>query len=103
MGSPDSGSSLRLLRNALRGRRNGRWLGALGLLIWGRARDVEGRELGMSIVEPGGLGARLTARVRAILTDIDCPLIGSTDDTTSGCKVHGTIAFEYCKTGVEEP
>jgi hypothetical protein len=35
----------------------------------------------------------------AILTDIDCPLIGALDDDTSGCRVHGTIAFEYCATG----
>jgi hypothetical protein len=38
----------------------------------------------------------------AMLTDIDCKLIGSSDDSTSGCQVHGTIAFEYCKTGEEQ-
>jgi len=43
-----------------------------------------------------------TLKKGAILTDIDCPLIGGVDDTTSGCKVHGTIAFEYCKTGEEQ-
>jgi hypothetical protein len=37
----------------------------------------------------------------AMLTDINCALIGSDDDSTSGCAVHGTIAFEYCKTGTE--
>lgn len=37
----------------------------------------------------------------ALLTNITCPLIGSTDDTSSGCQVSGTIAFEYCKTGTE--
>jgi hypothetical protein len=36
----------------------------------------------------------------AILTDLDCPLIGAPDDSTSGCAVHGTIAFEYCKTSL---
>jgi hypothetical protein len=43
-----------------------------------------------------------TLKKGAILTDVDCPIIGAIDDTTSGCKVHGTIAFEYCKTGEEE-
>jgi len=45
------------------------------------------------------IGPVATLKSGAILTDIDCPLIGSVDDTTSGCKVHGTIAFEYCKAG----
>ncbi len=36
----------------------------------------------------------------AILTDFDCPLIGAADDLTSGCAVHGTIAFEYCQTSL---
>jgi hypothetical protein len=47
-------------------------------------------------------GPVITLKKGAILTDIDCPLVGATDDTTSGCEVHGTIAFEYCKTGEEE-
>jgi len=43
-----------------------------------------------------------TLKAGAMLTDIDCPLIGAIDDTTSGCKVHGTIAFEYCETDSTE-
>jgi hypothetical protein len=43
-----------------------------------------------------------TLKKGAILTDVDCPLIGSIDDNSSGCSVHGTIAFEYCKTGDEQ-
>jgi hypothetical protein len=49
------------------------------------------------------VGPVVTLKVGAILADIDCPLIAASDDTTSGCSVHGTIAFEYCKTGAEEP
>lgn len=48
------------------------------------------------------MGPVITLKKGALLTDIDCPLIGSTDDTTSGCKAYGTIAFEYCQTGEEE-
>ena len=48
------------------------------------------------------IGPVVTLKKGAILTDIDCPLIGGIDDTTSGCQVHGTIAFEYCKTGEEQ-
>jgi hypothetical protein len=47
-------------------------------------------------------GPVLTLKKGAILTDVDCPMIASSDDTTSGCSVEGTIAFEYCKTGEEE-
>jgi hypothetical protein len=43
-----------------------------------------------------------TLKKGAILTDVDCPLIGSIDDNAGGCSVHGTIAFEYCKTGDEQ-
>jgi hypothetical protein len=38
----------------------------------------------------------------ALLTDFNCPLIGGAEDTTSGCRVTGKIALEYCKTGKEE-
>ena len=38
----------------------------------------------------------------ALLTDFNCDLIGGAEDTTSGCKVNGKIALEYCKTGKEE-
>jgi len=38
----------------------------------------------------------------ALLTDFSCPLIGGATDTTSGCKVSGKIALEFCKTGKEE-
>lgn len=31
-----------------------------------------------------------------LLADVDCPLIGPPDDTTSGCRVHGTFAFVGC-------
>ena len=48
------------------------------------------------------VGPVITYKPGAMLTDIDCPIIGVTDDSVSGCKVHGTIAFEYCKTGEEE-
>jgi hypothetical protein len=48
------------------------------------------------------VGPVVTYKAGAMLTDIDCPLIGSPDDSVSGCKVHGTIAFEYCKTGEEQ-
>ena len=47
-------------------------------------------------------GPVTTLKKGAILTDIDCPIIIASDDSTSGCKVHGTVAFEYCKTGEEE-
>ena len=43
-----------------------------------------------------------TLKKGALLTDVSCGLIGSTDDASTGCSVHGTIAFEYCKTGEEE-
>jgi hypothetical protein len=48
-------------------------------------------------------GPVTTFKAGAILTDIDCPLIGSADDTTSGCSVKGTIAFEYCETDADTP
>jgi hypothetical protein len=48
------------------------------------------------------IGPVVTYKPGAMLTDVDCPLIGVTDDSVSGCKVHGTIAFEYCKTGEEQ-
>lgn len=47
-------------------------------------------------------GPVTTLKKGAILTDIDCPIIIASDDTAGGCKVHGTVAFEYCKTGEEE-
>jgi hypothetical protein len=37
----------------------------------------------------------------AMLADIDCPIIGDSEGST-GCKVHGTMAFEYCLTGKEQ-
>jgi hypothetical protein len=45
------------------------------------------------------LGPITVLKSGAILADIDCPLIGAVDDNTSGCRVTGTIAFEYCATG----
>jgi hypothetical protein len=48
------------------------------------------------------IGPVVTYKAGAMLTDVDCPLIGANDDSVSGCKVHGTIAFEYCKTGEEQ-
>jgi hypothetical protein len=47
-------------------------------------------------------GPVVTLKKGALLTDVDCPLIGSIDDNSSGCSVHGTVAFEYCKTGDEQ-
>jgi len=47
-------------------------------------------------------GPVVTLKKGALLTDVDCPLIGVSDDISSGCSVHGTIAFEYCKTGDEQ-
>jgi hypothetical protein len=41
--------------------------------------------------EPGALFATLT-----------CPLIISVDGPGDGCRVSGTIAIEYCKTGEED-
>jgi hypothetical protein len=38
----------------------------------------------------------------ALLTEFSCALIGGAEDTTSGCRVGGKIALEYCKTGKEE-
>jgi hypothetical protein len=43
-----------------------------------------------------------TLKKGALLTDVDCPVIGTSDSNTGGCSVHGTIAFEYCKTGEEQ-
>lgn len=48
------------------------------------------------------VGPITTLKKGAILADIDCPLIGGAEETSSGCEVHGTFAFEYCKTGEEE-
>jgi hypothetical protein len=44
------------------------------------------------------LGPPSFLRSGEILTDIDCPLLTSPDGTTNGCRLHGTIAFEYCET-----
>lgn len=57
-----------------------------------------------SAIGPGctfNIPANGTLKKGAILADINCPLIGPTDDVASGCSVTGTIAFEYCKTGEE--
>jgi hypothetical protein len=48
------------------------------------------------------VGPIVTYKPGAMLTDVDCPLIGAVDDSVAGCQVHGTIAFEYCKTGEEQ-
>jgi hypothetical protein len=45
-------------------------------------------------------GPVTVVKLGAVLMDVNCPLIGAVDDTTSGCGVHGTIAFEYCKTSL---
>jgi hypothetical protein len=47
-------------------------------------------------------GPVTTLKKGAILTEIKCPIIVALDDSTSGCRAEGTIAFEYCKTGEEE-
>jgi hypothetical protein len=49
------------------------------------------------------LGPVVTLAAGTIFTDIDCPIIASSDDTTSGCGVRGTLAFENCETSVEAP
>jgi hypothetical protein len=38
-----------------------------------------------------------TYKEGAILTDVACPMIVSSDDTTSGCSVRGVILFEHCQ------
>ncbi len=43
-----------------------------------------------------------TLKKGAILMDVKCPVIVGTSESSSGCRVDGTIAFEYCKTGEEE-
>jgi hypothetical protein len=48
------------------------------------------------------VGPVTTLRVGALLADFSCPIIIASDDTTSGCAVHGTLALEYCKSGEEE-
>src|SRR5262249_52408007 len=48
------------------------------------------------------LGPVTILKKGAILTEIKCPMLIATDDSTSGCRAQGTIAFEYCKTGEEE-
>jgi len=45
------------------------------------------------------LGPITVLKSGAILADMDCPVVGSLDDASSGCRAHGTIAFEYCATG----
>lgn len=47
-------------------------------------------------------GPVTTLKKGAILTDIMCPILVADDDPSAGCKVKGTIAFEYCTTGEEE-
>jgi hypothetical protein len=44
------------------------------------------------------LGPATVLKRGAMLADVDCALIGSVDDVTNGCRVHGTIAIEYCQT-----
>jgi len=48
------------------------------------------------------IGAVTTLKKGALLADFSCPIIVASDDSTSGCAVHGTFAVEYCKTGEEE-
>ena len=38
----------------------------------------------------------------AVLTDVNCPIIVDPHDSSTGCRAHGTLAFEYCKTGEEQ-
>jgi len=52
--------------------------------------------------EECSFGPVTTLKKGAILTDIMCPILIADDDPSLGCKVKGTIAFEYCKTGEEE-
>jgi hypothetical protein len=63
-------------------------------------------DTGQLVTLPDGPGCTFgpvgTLKPGAILTDVDCPLIGDTSENANGCKVHGTIAFEYCKTGDEQ-
>jgi hypothetical protein len=49
------------------------------------------------------VGPITTLKAGAVLADFSCPIIVASDDSTSGCAVHGTLAFEYCQTGEEEP
>jgi hypothetical protein len=52
---------------------------------------------------PGcSFGPVTTLKKGAILTDIMCPILITDDNPSDGCKVKGTIAFEYCTTGEEE-
>lgn len=51
---------------------------------------------------PGcSFGPVVTFKQGAILTDLDCPLLGSLDDDSTGCSAKGTIAFEGCTASSE--
>lgn len=49
------------------------------------------------------VGPITTLKSGAVLSDFSCPILIASDDTTSGCAVHGTLALEYCTTGQEAP
>ena len=90
----------------------------LSLNISGRITDKTKKEAGtgsMSFYTPSTLalethapypnctfGPVQTLKKGAILMDVKCPVIIGTNEVSSGCKVDGTIAFEFCKTGEEE-
>lgn len=44
------------------------------------------------------LGPFATLKTGAMLADLTCPMLGSTQDNTLGCALHGTLAVEYCST-----
>lgn len=44
------------------------------------------------------LGPFATLKDGAMLADFTCPLLGSPDDDTIGCRAHGTLGVEYCET-----
>jgi hypothetical protein len=44
------------------------------------------------------LGPFGTLKNGAMLADFTCPLLGSPDDASVGCRVNGTLGVEYCQT-----
>jgi hypothetical protein len=46
--------------------------------------------------------SQITKEPGALFTSLNCPLITAADSLGDGCRVTGTIAIEYCRTGEEE-
>ncbi|HEV8551561.1 MAG TPA: hypothetical protein VGQ57_21080 [Polyangiaceae bacterium] len=44
------------------------------------------------------LGPFTVLKPGALLADFHCALLGTTDDTSNGCRAAGTLALEYCST-----